>query len=230
MSQPEHDEIRETLQALEARLSDDATSLEESVRQPSGGEANGGISNAPMHLADLGTDVFMQEIDATVLRTEEFLLGEVRAASQRLEAGTFGTCESCGTAILPERLEVLPYTRHCTACAATHDDSPNGMLETGNPGMIASRRERESAMRPSKTQASKPSSAIGTAGGGTSIGGLAGSTSGDGTPQTEEIETATASSSFEADQVDSDATDLRITGSGEGSLPEQIPNMEEVEE
>ena len=35
----------------------------------------------------------------------------------RLHAGTFGTCERCGHAVSRERLDAVPYARHCIRCA-----------------------------------------------------------------------------------------------------------------
>jgi len=40
-------------------------------------------------------------------------LEEVHAAIARLDAGTYGTCEVCGEAINPARLEAMPATRFC---------------------------------------------------------------------------------------------------------------------
>jgi len=40
-------------------------------------------------------------------------LDEVAAALARLDAGTYGTCEVCGVAINPARLEAMPATRFC---------------------------------------------------------------------------------------------------------------------
>jgi len=42
---------------------------------------------------------------------------DVETALRRLDDGTYGLCERCGTAIAVARLEALPYTRHCIACA-----------------------------------------------------------------------------------------------------------------
>ena len=40
-------------------------------------------------------------------------LEEVAAAITRLDNGTYGTCESCGVAINPARLEAMPASRFC---------------------------------------------------------------------------------------------------------------------
>lgn len=45
-------------------------------------------------------------------------LAELDAALDRVDAGTYGTCESCGRPIAPARLEALPAARRCIVCAA----------------------------------------------------------------------------------------------------------------
>ena len=44
-------------------------------------------------------------------------LAEVDAAVARLEAGTYGACERCGSPIGAARLDALPAARTCIACA-----------------------------------------------------------------------------------------------------------------
>ena len=201
MTVKKHDKYRAMLQALDARLTDDTSALEDSASQPTGGQANGGISNAPMHLGDLGTDTFMQEIDAKVLQTEQFLVSEVRAALDRLDHGTFGKCESCGKVIAAERLEAIPYTRRCTKCESQFDSSPNAMLDTDSPITLAGRRERDDSFAGSTGSAISPEAAVGTAGGGTSIGGLAGTTLGHGSPHAAELNRATAEGDFDVERT-----------------------------
>ena len=42
---------------------------------------------------------------------------EITDALERINQGTFGKCEECGGTIPKGRLQALPYTRHCVACA-----------------------------------------------------------------------------------------------------------------
>ncbi|MBM7808245.1 DnaK suppressor protein [Geodermatophilus bullaregiensis] len=49
---------------------------------------------------------------ATLLRTLE----EIDAALDRLDAGTYGTCVHCGSAIPRERLEFRPFAAGCVSC------------------------------------------------------------------------------------------------------------------
>ena len=49
---------------------------------------------------------------AALLRTLE----EIDAALDRIDAGTYGTCVHCGTAIPSERLEFRPHAAGCVSC------------------------------------------------------------------------------------------------------------------
>jgi len=44
------------------------------------------------------------------------LIGKIQEALERLEAGTFGVCESCGGPISPARLRARPVTTLCIEC------------------------------------------------------------------------------------------------------------------
>ncbi|MET4168364.1 MULTISPECIES: TraR/DksA family transcriptional regulator [Gordonia] len=45
-------------------------------------------------------------------------LDEIGAALDRVGSGSYGRCETCGSPIGAERLEVLPAARQCVRCAA----------------------------------------------------------------------------------------------------------------
>ncbi|GGW56061.1 TraR/DksA family transcriptional regulator [Streptomyces griseoloalbus] len=46
----------------------------------------------------------------------ERVLAEIDEAFARVDDGTYGVCLGCGKAVPPERLEILPHTRHCVTC------------------------------------------------------------------------------------------------------------------
>jgi RNA polymerase-binding transcription factor DksA len=125
--------FRKQLRELSARLNGDIATLEDQARTPTGGSSSGNISNAPMHLGDVGTEVYLQELNATLLENEAYLQAEVLSAFERLDDGTFGTCENCGTKIIEERLELLPYTRFCTPCATELQAGKEINLNEGRP-------------------------------------------------------------------------------------------------
>ena len=45
-------------------------------------------------------------------------IARIRAALGRIRDGSYGTCTGCGEQIAPERLDILPETPLCRACAA----------------------------------------------------------------------------------------------------------------
>ena len=42
----------------------------------------------------------------------------IKAALDRIEDGSFGTCAKCGETISQERLDAIPFTPFCRTCAA----------------------------------------------------------------------------------------------------------------
>jgi DnaK suppressor protein len=54
-------------------------------------------------------------------RRREVELARVDAALERLAAGEYGSCVTCGEAIEPKRLEFDPSTPLCLACARRAD-------------------------------------------------------------------------------------------------------------
>jgi RNA polymerase-binding transcription factor DksA len=118
MTKPEMESYRECLLALRRRLDGDISHLaDEALRRGGKNGTNGNHAGMPIHMADIGSDNFEQEFTLSLLQNEELVLGEIADALERIRLGTFGRCEDCGSAIPRARLNALPYTRHCVACA-----------------------------------------------------------------------------------------------------------------
>ena len=66
--------------------------------------------------AAAASQVFEQQRDLALRDHTETQLAAVTAALARLEAGTFGTCTTCGRPISAERLEALPAAALCIDC------------------------------------------------------------------------------------------------------------------
>lgn len=65
-------------------------------------------------------DAFQQhQMDLHTQRKMTAQLASIRAALERVKAGTYGICDKCGGEIAPERLEYLPDTAYCTPCNAS---------------------------------------------------------------------------------------------------------------
>ena len=68
------------------------------------------------HMADSATETYDREVELTLEDSLGQRLGEIEAAFQRLDAGTYGRCLRCGRQIGAERLEAIPYVRLCIDC------------------------------------------------------------------------------------------------------------------
>lgn len=117
LTSKQREKIRQALLSQARRIAGDVTGLTAEVLRTSGGEASGNLSNAPLHLADLGTDHFNQEMTVNFLQIENQTLRELAGALRRLDEGRYGLCDRCDRTIAPERLEALPYARYCIGCA-----------------------------------------------------------------------------------------------------------------
>lgn len=68
--------------------------------------------------ADAGSMKFEYEKELSLERNSLDLLHKVERALERIEDGSYGICESCGSQIPIARLEVLPYATMCVTCAS----------------------------------------------------------------------------------------------------------------
>jgi len=117
MNRQEQESYRQRLVDMGMRVEGDVSALEPEAFRTTGGEEAGGLSNTPVHPADLGTDTYEQEVATDLVDNESNRLKQVRAALDRIDQGTFGRCEHCGRDIERKRLQVVPYTTLCIDCA-----------------------------------------------------------------------------------------------------------------
>jgi DnaK suppressor protein len=105
------DEIR---RELEERRRSTRERVEALAERPELGAAQGfgkrigdGTTEAISRLTDIGVG---RSLEAGLARTERALA--------KLDEGTYGTCDECGDAIPPKRLQAMPDSALCVACAA----------------------------------------------------------------------------------------------------------------
>ncbi|HEY0930565.1 MAG TPA: TraR/DksA C4-type zinc finger protein [Gemmatimonas sp.] len=108
------------LQKIEARLLEERERLFGQLRdfiEPESAEDSqtqaGDNSKAPTHLADLGTDVANEELEASIATRRSAELAEIDAALLRITSSpeTFGLDENTGEQIPFARLEIIPWAR-----------------------------------------------------------------------------------------------------------------------
>jgi RNA polymerase-binding transcription factor DksA len=71
------------------------------------------LSSLDQHQGDIATETFEREKDFSLLEQLEAEIDDLDAALRKVEEGTYGTCEICGTEISPDRLEARPGSRTC---------------------------------------------------------------------------------------------------------------------
>lgn len=67
---------------------------------------------------DLATEREEDEVLENMGLSAQTEVRQIQAALQRVEDGSYGICVKCGGEIAAERLDVLPYTPFCSACAS----------------------------------------------------------------------------------------------------------------
>jgi len=108
---------------LRARLRGDVTQLADAALKKSRSEANGDLSSMPIHMADIGSDNFEQEFTLSLMENEGAALEKIEASLERIDEGTYGTCEECGVKIPKSRLNAIPYATLCVRCASRREQS-----------------------------------------------------------------------------------------------------------
>jgi DnaK suppressor protein len=64
--------------------------------------------------------------DVILDNTEESLRRAVMEALHRIDAGTFGQCQGCGSPIAAERLDAVPYAALCIECERRREEELGG--------------------------------------------------------------------------------------------------------
>lgn len=97
--------LHRALVRMRARLTGEQSAHLAEARQP--------LEPHSLSEADSATDELDHDLALAVVVQERNLLGEIEAALQRLEKGTYGLCELTGRPIGKERLKAVPWARYC---------------------------------------------------------------------------------------------------------------------
>jgi DnaK suppressor protein len=98
--------LRLRAEALELRITGMATPPERGAGISFGKRVGDGTTEAVRRLTDVGVGSSLEASQARVLR-----------ALEKLDEGTYGTCDSCGRPIAPARLKFSPESVLCIDCA-----------------------------------------------------------------------------------------------------------------
>jgi DnaK suppressor protein len=105
-------EVRETLEADAAGLRRDIERAESRIAE----RLEDGIRDAGDDEADAGAKTFEREHEFAMTSNARHLLEQTERALSRIDAGTYGACESCGQPIGKARLMAFPRAVLCVTC------------------------------------------------------------------------------------------------------------------
>jgi DnaK suppressor protein len=105
-------EIRDQLQAEAEALHAEIDRAESDIASRLGDA----VGDAGDDQADVGAKAFEREHELALTHNARELLAQTERAIGRIEAGTYGTCESCGEAIGKARLQAFPRATLCVKC------------------------------------------------------------------------------------------------------------------
>lgn len=105
----DYEEIRAKLEARRGELEKRLERIDEDVRR-SGGPLD---PDTEEQLPELANEEVVEGVDEVSRGELEAIYNTLR----RIEGGEFGRCSKCGEPIQTERLDALPHSEHCVACA-----------------------------------------------------------------------------------------------------------------
>jgi len=104
---------------IRMRLVDEATGFEAEIGRSESDIADrlgDSVIDAGDDQADIGAKAFEREHELSLAYNVKELLAQTERALARIDAGTYGRCESCGEAIGKARLQAFPRATLCVRC------------------------------------------------------------------------------------------------------------------
>ncbi len=108
-----HENLRKILQKERERLRHALhTELAEKLGEGHSNQFNDALDTGDLSFVDLLESVGVKIID---IRQEE--LSRLVEAERKLDDGSYGLCDVCGSEISEQRLSAIPFAIHCVRCA-----------------------------------------------------------------------------------------------------------------
>ncbi len=122
--------IRNKLLEEKKNLQERIQGIEESELHESLSSSLSELSAYDNHPGDIGSEVFERSKDFALREKALITIKAIDIALARIDNGTYGSCEACGSEIPAERLEAVPYTTLCINCKKEVESKP---LENSRP-------------------------------------------------------------------------------------------------
>ncbi len=106
-------------EALRAILLKKKQEVTRDLEDQMGHQLNTDLQQRIDHVLDSGDQATLdiaEDLDLSLLEMRNKNLKAINNALQRLNVGTYGICEECGSEIPEKRLMVMPFTSLCVVC------------------------------------------------------------------------------------------------------------------
>ena len=108
-------ELEQVRAELEAEVASLRADIAKAIHDIAEG-LNGSVRDAGDDEADAGSKAFEREHELALTQNARDLLDQGERALGRIDAGTYGICESCGQPIGKARLQAFPQATLCVTC------------------------------------------------------------------------------------------------------------------
>jgi RNA polymerase-binding protein DksA len=108
-------------QALKEMMESRAQELHQGLRALLSGPAD------PVEVRDpeeWGRTSVEQDVDLALMEMQAETCRRIDEAMQRIERGTYGSCDECDEEIPAARLQALPFATLCRTCQELHEEAP----------------------------------------------------------------------------------------------------------
>jgi RNA polymerase-binding transcription factor DksA len=109
-------QFRRMLVELKRKLANNIGHLQEGALKTAGDRANDLSDVTAEHMAERGSDTFVQGLMVRILQDCDAEVCDINLALAKIDEGTYGECEDCSRPISRKRLKALPFARLCIEC------------------------------------------------------------------------------------------------------------------
>jgi RNA polymerase-binding protein DksA len=110
----DHEALKKALMAERERLGREIADLDADLSESL--EDSSEESPYDQHMAETAAVTLDREIDLTLEENARAAISQIDRALQKLETGSYGSCDKCGSPISEERLKVAPFATLCIDC------------------------------------------------------------------------------------------------------------------
>lgn len=116
--------LRQRLLGEKRRLQERIEGMDQAGLHESLGWSISELSLYDNHPGDVASEVFERGKDFALRENASLVINAIDDALEKMEKGTYGKCDLCGSEISPERLQAVPYTTLCIRCKKENERKP----------------------------------------------------------------------------------------------------------